>query len=244
MLERLQYLKISPRRILDAGSGPARDARALMAAFGKVEFIALDHSLAMLRAGRARFFEKKKFVCGELARLPLAAQSIDFVWSNMALHWAEPLATLREFQRVLAPEGLLMFSTLGPDSLRELRVAAGPERVHEFLDMHDIGDMLVHAGFADPVMDMEYVTLTYDAPRALLAELKAIGATNRTRGRPHGLMGRNRFARVLARLERARKDGRIPATFEVVYGHAWKGEPRTTAEGHPIVRLQRPGRPR
>jgi malonyl-CoA O-methyltransferase len=109
--------------------------------------------------------------------------------------------------------------------------------------MHDIGDMLLHAGFADPVMDMEYVTLTYESPRALLAELKAIGATNRTRGRPRGLMGRGRFARVSRALDKTRVDGRIPATFEVVYGHAWKGEPRQTPEGHAIVRMPRKDRP-
>ena len=231
MLERLQYLKISPRRILDAGSGPARDARALMAAFGKVEFIALDHSLAMLRAGRARFFEKKKFVCGELARLPLAAQSIDFVWSNMALHWAEPLATLREFQRVLAPEGLLMFSTLGPDSLRELRVAAGPERVHEFLDMHDIGDMLVAAGFSAPVMDMEMLTINYERADSLLADLRASGQTNARNDRPRGLRGRSYAQALRAGLARQ-------ASFEIVYGHAWKGAPpRKLADGRDVVRF-------
>jgi len=137
----------------------------------------------------------------------------------------------------------LSFTTFGPDTLRELRGAFagidGRTHTNRFVDMHDIGDMLVHAGFADPVMDMEYVTLTYDSSRALLGDLKAIGATNRTRGRPIGLMGRSRFARVLARLEALRHDGRIPATFEVVYGHAWKGEPRTSAEGHAIVKFQR-----
>jgi malonyl-CoA O-methyltransferase len=108
--------------------------------------------------------------------------------------------------------------------------------------MHDIGDLLVQAGFADPVMDMEILTMTFASPQALLADLKAIGATNRTRGRPRGLMGRARFARATRALEASRRDGRIPATFEVVYGHAWKGEPRRTAEGHAIVRLTRPAR--
>ena len=145
---------------------------------------------------------------------------------------------------MLRAGGLVTFSTFGPDTLRELRAAfAGVDRhshVSRFVDMHDIGDMLVAAGFADPVMDMEHVTLTFESPAALLSELKAIGATNRTRGRPRGLTGRARFARVTAALEKLRDNGRIPATFEVVYGHAWKGEPRTTPEGHAIVRIARP----
>jgi malonyl-CoA O-methyltransferase len=113
---------------------------------------------------------------------------------------------------------------------------------NRFIDMHDIGDMLVHAGFADPVMDMEQITLTYADPDALVRELKHLGATNATRGRPRGLMGRGRWQRMLAALDARRRDGRVPATFEVVYGHAWKGTPSRTADGHPIVKVQRPGR--
>jgi malonyl-CoA O-methyltransferase len=105
--------------------------------------------------------------------------------------------------------------------------------------MHDLGDMLVHAGFADPVMDMEHITVTYAEPQSLLRELKHLGASNATRGRSHGLMGRARWQKMLRALEAMRQDGRIPATFEVVYGHAWKGEPKRTAEGHPIVKVSR-----
>lgn len=230
MLERLPYLKLAPRRILDAGSGPAREARALMAAYAKAEFIALDHSAAMLRSGRSRLFERKKFVCAELARLPLAPGSIDFVWSNMALHWAEPLGALREFQRVLAADGLLMFSTLGPDSLRELRSAAGPASVHEFIDMHDLGDMLVAAGFSAPVMDMEMLTINY-ARADLLADLRASGQTNARSDRPRGLRGRRFLEALRARLGRS-------ASFEIVYGHAWKGAPQgKLADGRDVVRF-------
>jgi len=142
---------------------------------------------------------------------------------------------------VLEPGGLLMFSTFGPDTLKELRRAYegtdGRTHVNRFVDMHDIGDMLVQTRYADPVMDMEQLTLTYAEPQALLAELKAAGAANATRGRPRGLMGRARWQRMLAALERTRRDGRVPATFEIIYGHAWKGEPRHTAEGHPVVKL-------
>ena len=136
-----------------------------------------------------------------------------------------------------------MFTTFGPDTLKELRAAFaradGHTHVNRFIDMHDIGDMLVHAGFADPVMDMETMTLTYATPKAMMLDLKAIGATNATRGRPRGLTGRHRIERVYAQLARLARDGRLPATYEVVYGHAWKGEPKTTPEGLPIVKLER-----
>jgi SAM-dependent methyltransferase len=144
-----------------------------------------------------------------------------------------------EFHRVLEPGGLVMFSTFGPDTLKELRAAYasadGRTHVHRFIDMHDLGDMLVNAGFADPVMDMEYVTLTYAAVRDLMRDLKAIGARNAARGRPAGLTGKALLAAVERHYESERRDGRLPATFEVVYGHAWKPQPRVTAEGKPII---------
>lgn len=232
MLERLQYVKIAPRRILDAGSGPAREARALLARYRKAEFIALDFSPAMLRSGRARFFERKKFVCADLSRLPLAAGSVDFVWSNMALHWAEPLEALREFHRVLAIGGLVMFSSLGPDSLKELRAAAGATRVHEFIDMHDLGDMLVAAGFSAPVLDMEMLTITYGSGEALIDDLRRSGQTSARRDRSRGLAGRTLLRRARAALGRQ-------ASFEVVYGHAWKEAPRKLADGRDIVHFPR-----
>ena len=139
-----------------------------------------------------------------------------------------------------------MFTTFGPDTLKELRdaFASADSATHtsQFIDMHDIGDMLVHAGFADPVMDMEMVTLTYADATTMMRELKAIGAHNATAGRPRGMMGRERWRRMLAALEAFRRDGRLPATFEVVYGHAWKPEPRVAADGRAIVRFERPGR--
>jgi malonyl-CoA O-methyltransferase len=148
-----------------------------------------------------------------------------------------------EARRVLKVGALYTFSTFGPDTLKELAGAFaradGHTHVNRFLDMHDVGDLLVAAGFADPVMDMEKITLTYGSGRDLMRDLKAIGATNATRGRPRALTGKARFARVLRALERQAVEGRIAATFEVVYGHAWKGEPRTSAEGLPVVRVQR-----
>jgi len=225
MLERLDYMKLAPRRILDAASGPPRPA--LGKRYPQAQVIALDFSAAMLRAGSRRWFGKNPFrVCGELERLPLAPEAIDFTWCNMALHWlSDPLPALREFARVLAPEGLLMFSTLGPDTLKELRVAAGATRVHAFTDMHDLGDMLVASGFSAPVMDMEMIEIEYAGEKNLLADLHASGQTSARDDRTRGLSAR-RFGEAL-RAKLAPK-----ATFEVVYGHAWNArkiepEPKT-----------------
>ena len=229
MLERLDYVKIAPQRILDAGSGPARDAQALLARYPKAGMIALDFAVEMLRESPARFGllrrNPAKYVCGDLARLPLAGASVDFIWSNMAVHWAsDPVAVFREFSRVLAPAGLVMFSTLGPDTLKELR-AAGARRVHPFIDMHDLGDMLVGAGFTAPVMDMEmlHVQLLEHAvaargPARLGPDLRK----NRSPERP-------RDKDFAAGLKRALGE-RPSATFEVVYGHAWKAAAREDAK--------------
>lgn len=215
MLERLDYMKLAPRRILDAASGPPE--RALGKRYPQAQVIALDFSLGMLRAAKRRFFGKNPIlVCAEVERLPIAPDSIDFTWCNMALHWLpDPLPALREFARVLSAEGLLMFSTLGPDTLKELRAAAGATRVHTFTDMHDLGDMLVASGFSAPVMDMEMIEIEYTKEKNLLADLRASGQTSARTDRPRGLSGR-RFR------ERLRSGLAPKATFEVVYGHAWK----------------------
>jgi len=265
MAQRLDYVRISPATILDAGCGTGEAAGELAARYPGATILGVDIALPMVDAACRRIRAQQsllqrllapltpgraaapRFACADLNALPLPAASVDLVWSNLALQWVNDLPrALAEFARALRVGGLLSFTTFGPDTLREVRDAfAGIDdatHTSRFVDMHDIGDLLVQAGFADPVMDMEILTMTFASPQALLADLKAIGATNRTRGRPRGLMGRARFARATRALEASRRDGRIPATFEVVYGHAWKGEPRRTAEGHAIVRLTRPAR--
>jgi len=182
-------------------------------------------------------------VCGDIEQLPLRSAAVGMVWSNLALQWVnDPPRAFAEFRRVLAPGGLLMFSTFGPDTLKELRAAyAGADRythVNRFVDMHDLGDMLVHAGFAAPVMDMEYMTLTYPEVRALMHDLKAIGAHNVTAGRRRGMTARATLAQVERNYEVSRRDGRLPATFEVVYGHAWAPLPRSTADGKTIIPIK------
>jgi malonyl-CoA O-methyltransferase len=219
MLERLDYVKLAPRRILDAACGPAREAGALKKRYRRAEIIALDFSLPLLPRKQVWRWTPHA-VCADFTRLPLADATVELVWSNMALHWApEPLAAFREFARVLAPEGLLMFSTLGPDTLKELRAAAGEARVHAFVDMHDLGDMLVACGFSAPVMDMETLAVEYRDGAQLLADLRASGQTNARADRARGLAGRGFGARLRAALGRK-------ATFEIVYGHAWKAAPR------------------
>ena len=163
------------------------------------------------------------------------------MWSNFALAASDdPAAVLREWQRVLEPEGLVMFSTLGPDTLKDLRAAFGSDaspHVHPFVDMHDIGDMLVTAGFADPVIDMELMTLTYPTLEGLLADLRRSGATNALATRRRGLTGRALWERARSAYAGPARGGRLPATFEVVYGHAWKPQPRATVDGRRIIRF-------
>jgi malonyl-CoA O-methyltransferase len=249
MLERLDYIKLKPARILDAGSGTGWGTRQLATRYPGAQMIALDIAIGMLQNAQSRASWWQKLfgtataapVCGDVEALPLADQSLEMVWSNLALQWCNDLpATLNELHRVLKADGLLMFSTLGPDTLKELRQAFngvdGHNHLNRFADMHDVGDMLLHSGFADPVMDMEYLTLTYDDVRGVLHDLKAIGAHNTTAGRGQGLMGRNAWARVVENYERLRRDGKLPATYEVVYGHAWKPQPRTTRDGATIIK--------
>jgi malonyl-CoA O-methyltransferase len=253
MLERLDYVKLAPAAVLDAGSGTGNAFAGLQRRFPRARLVALDLAPAMLKRGRDRvplwrslLGARPAAVCGDIERLPFAEGGFGLVWSSLALQWMNDLPhAFRELHRVLASGGLLMFSTFGPDTLKELRQAYagtdGRTHVNRFIDMHDIGDMLVHAGFADPVMDMEAFTLTYPEVRALMRDLKAIGAHNVTLGRPAGLAGKAQLAAVARRYEALRRDGSLPATFEVVYGHAWKPRPRLGPAGRPVIEIRAVG---
>lgn len=253
MLARLDYIKLEPATILDAGSGTGNAVAGLLARYSRARVIALDLALAMARRARARrsrwrgLFElsgpRLAAVCGDIEQLPLAPACAGMVWSNLAIQWSnEPQRAFAEIYRVLVPGGLLLFSSFGPDTLKELRAAFESvdrhTHVHRFTDMHDAGDMLVACGFADPVMDMEVVTLTYADVRELMRDLKAIGAHNVTRGRPAALAGKSLLAKVAQNYEPARREGRLPATFEVIYGHAWKPAPRVGPTGRPIIDIK------
>ena len=253
MLARLDYIKLAPQVILDAGSGTGNAVDGLLSRWPHARLVALDLALSMAQHARARRpwwralpglgGRRLAAVCGDIERLPLASGGVGMVWSNLALQWInEPQRAFAEMHRVLAPGGLVLFSSFGPDTLKELRAAFGSDdrhtHVHRFIDMHDVGDLLVAGGFADPVMDMEVVTLTYAGVRELMRDLKAIGAHNLTRGRPAGLGGRSLLERVARNYEAFRRDGKLPATFEVIYGHAWKPQLRLTADGKPIIPLK------
>ena len=248
MLERLDYIKLQPARILDAGGGTGWGARQLAQRYPAAQLIALDIAIGMLQIARGHSSWWRKLfsgaqqlqVCGDIEALPLASNSVEMVWSNLAVQWCNDLpATFAGLHRVLKTEGLLMFSTFGPDTLKELRQAFSGVDSHNhlnrFADMHDIGDMLMDAGFAEPVMDMECLMLTYDDVRGVLYDLKRIGAHNATAGRGQGLMGKNAWTRLVENYERLRRDGKLPATYEVVYGHAWKPQPRVTQDGAAII---------
>ncbi|MDP2880579.1 MAG: methyltransferase domain-containing protein [Azonexus sp.] len=254
MQERLDFVKVDPKRILDLGCSRGGSFPGLSARYPEAELIGLDVAPAMLSAGRAPRAGWQRWLgigknaeplrlAADAAHLPLKSRSTAIVWSNLLLHWLDdPIPALAEAHRVLEVGGLLMFSTLGPDTLKELRAAFSDGYAHtqRFADMHDLGDMLVGCGFADPVMDMEVITLTYDDLDAMFAELRAAGSSCAMKARRHGMTGRKSWESGKAAYEAMRKDGRLPATFEVIYGHAWKAEPKKTQDGRAIVRFDLP----
>ncbi|EUC16746.1 malonyl-CoA O-methyltransferase [Burkholderia sp. YR290] len=275
MSERLDYIKVNPAQVLDAGCGAGDDLPALRERFPEAPVFGTDLSRAMLaRAvqhdatdtswrrflpaslGKALGSRGPRFAQADFSALPFAAGAFEFIWSNLALHWhSRPDLVFPEWQRVLKVNGLLMFSTLGPDTLKELRGAyAEIEAAHgvnthkhviDFVDMHDLGDMLVESGFEIPVMDQETLTITYKSPESLLADVRRWGAYPFRREASPGVASRRMQKALLAALEaRRRADGTIPLTFEVIYGHAWKAVPRMTPEGHGIVRIEDIGRGR
>jgi malonyl-CoA O-methyltransferase len=265
MFERLELIKLAPQRVLDAGCGEGADLPVLQQRFQDAQVLGLDGAPAMLALARAsqqqasssmgRLFSRllgksgaqtaagaPDLLCADFARLPLASASLNLVWSNLALHWhPNPDQVFAEWKRVLVTDGLLMFSCFGPNTFDQLRRAHDARldlpQVLPFVDMHDMGDMLVQAGFATPVMDMEMLTLTYETPQALLADVRALGGNPLTTRRP-GLSPRAAQGQVFEALEASRnREGRLELSVELVYGHAFKPRPRTTASGEAIVRF-------
>jgi malonyl-CoA O-methyltransferase len=262
MLGRLQYIKAKPSRLLDAGCGAGASLPMLRERYPEAAYIGLDNCAPLLaRAqkthgprGLSAWLGKIKrdaaaptFVQADLAATEQAPESLDMIWSNMALHWhPEPHAVLAEWRRILKVDGLVMFSCLGPGTLRELRdalaVADCRTATPSFVDMHDFGDLLVERGFADPVMDQETLTLTYRDPQRLLADVHALGG-NPARDRRAGLVGRAWRDRLMQALEAQRNaDGLIPLTIEVAYGHAWRAAARRAPAGETYLSVSSIGR--
>ncbi len=245
LLARLDLTVLTPRVVVDAGAGTGHGTAALKRRYPKALVVALDSSPAMLHAAARRQSWLRPFsrLCADAERLPFADASVDLILSNLLVQWCDLDAILAEFRRVMAPQGLLSLTTLGPDTLRELRAAwrqidAEPH-VNRFFDMHDIGDALVRAGFAAPVLDVEHYTLTYSDVRRIAADLKATGSGNAMVGRARGLTGLQKFAALQAAYEPFRRDGRLPASYEVVFAHAWTpaGAPRRVGDDGSTVSL-------
>ncbi|MEN9879445.1 MAG: malonyl-[acyl-carrier protein] O-methyltransferase [Pseudomonadota bacterium] len=262
MDERLAMVRITPARILDAGCALGADRLSLQKRYPDAAWIGVDQSGLMLTQGQlteqaAWGFMRRLFhggrraqsarIAANMGQLPIAGQSIDLIWSNAAVHWLNQLPeAFKEFNRVLSVGGLLMFSTFGPDTLKQLRHAMGLvgrlSRIHDFTDMHDVGDMLVHAGFSDPVMDMETLTLTYADPWQALRELQRAGSVSANSMSPCGLTTKQFWHQVFAHWQKDAQ-GRYPLTFELVQGHAWKMAPRQHEDGRAVVNfMPRPGR--
>jgi malonyl-CoA O-methyltransferase len=228
LLERLDFFKFEPEVVVDLGAGTGRVTGELKRLYKRATVIALDIAPGMLRESRKHFglFRRFERLCADVRRLPFADASVDVAVSNLMLQWCDDLdVAFAEIRRVLKPDGFFSFTTFGPDTLRELRAAWSIvddyTHINTFIDMHDVGDALGRAALTEPVLDVERVTLTYSDVLALMRDLKVIGAHNVTAGRSRGLTGRAKLRKMEAAYESLRQEGRIPATYEVVYGAAW-----------------------
>ncbi len=248
LLERLSLVTLSPQRILDLGTGTGRNLMQLAARYPEAELLAIDIAPEMLQQAKQTFRTAMGFkrwlpnqrrpmlLAGDAESLPLADNSVDLVFANLALQWCDLLASFTEIERVLRPDGLLMFTTLGPDTLLELREAWASvddyPHVNVFYDMHDVGEAMMNARLAEPVLDMDRYVLTYDSAMALMKDLKVLGARNVNQGRRRGLTGRQALKLVADYYEQFRDDGVLPASYEVIFGHAWAGtlNPQTRAQ--------------
>lgn len=259
MFERLKLIRLVPQMLLDAGCGEGARSAMLRERYQNAHMISLDHNPRLLEAmrrnqpaGLRRWFSQirgragQEIVCADLADTGLDAESLDLVWSNLALHWhPDPLAVTREWSRIVKPEGVVFFSCFGPATFIELRQAIQTADLRTagmpFVDMHDLGDMLIENGFADPVMDQETLTLTYQDPAALLRDARALGG-NACSERRASLAGRGWMQRLIDALEQQRsQSGQLKLTVEVSYGHAWRRAVRKQG-GETRISLQSIGR--
>ena len=253
MFERLDYIKHEPQVILDLHCALGATSAALAKRFPNALVIQCDPAIELLRSHSPEKSLQKKLLswfskssarlCAEAAALPIKTKSVDLVWSNIFPLSFDAPEIIREAKRALKPGGLLMLSTLGPDTLKELRAAFSQvdslPHIQPQVDMHDLGDMLAHEGFQTPVVDMEMVTLTYPDVKTIAHDLRAAGATNLEPTRRETLTGKSRWAAVERAYEAKRHEGRLPVTFEIIYLHAWRGVERIAADGRQIIQFDK-----
>ena len=253
LAERWPLVKMQPQQIMDLGAGTGFLTQHLRQHYPQAQSVAVDLSETMLQQCRSKLIAKPlwwqklnpfvkpdtvAFVNADAYQLPFADNSMDMLVSSLMLQWCDDLPkVLAECRRVLKPNGVLFIASLGPDTLKEIRLAwqavddEQAEHTLNFADLHDLGDALGRVGFSDPVCDVEHITLTYADAMAALKDLKAIGATNASGQRQKGLMGKDKWRAFLAAYQQqAMSDGRIPATFEIVYAHAFIAEAKQSLE--------------
>jgi len=240
LLERLDLVKIKPQRIVDLGVGTGRNLSLLAQRYPNAQLIAVDIATEMLQHARHSHRQqqglkrwlpttnKPLYIAGDAEKLPLADNSVDLIFANLALQWCDPRISFAEIQRVLSADGLVMFTTLGPDTLHELRKSWAEvddyPHVNMFYDMHDVGEAMTAAGLSGMVLDTDRYVLTYDEAMALMKDLKILGAHNVNRDRRRGLTGKHALGKVKQAYESFRQNGVLPATYEVIFGHAWAGQ--------------------
>lgn len=234
LLSRLDYMRCNPQVILDAGCGLGNLSEKLLECYPKAQIVALDFSENMMKIGKENHVAPSiNRVIGNMLNLPLQSESVDMIFANQSIQDVEDLTGLfLAFHRVLKPEGVLLFSTLGPDTLKELKAAWSSVdtygHIREWKDLHVLGDALMSQQFIQPVMDREEIVVHYKSPATLLKDLKDQGSYNVHPLRRKGLMGVDARDYLFYQLEQQKKDEKIALTYEVVYGQAWRGENRST----------------
>ncbi len=233
LLARLQPLVVQASTVVDLGSATCSTSQALSKRFGRAHVVSVDLAHAMLRRGRKHraWFSKSSFVQATATALPFNAQSIDVIFANLLLPWIDDQTQVfAEIARVLRKGGVFAFATLGPDSLLEIRRAWSQvddnAHVNHFSDMHDLGDGLVNAGLADPVLDVDRLSVSYDSTEKLFADLTAMGGRNALRERNRSLVGKQRFRQMSNELRKSSTDGKITLDLELVFGHCWGAGPK------------------
>ncbi len=228
MLERLDYMLIEPQVILDAGAGTGYCTLDVAQRYPDAQVIALDIASTMLQQTRCKAEDNNNisYIASDVEKMALADNSVDLIVSSLTVQWCNDyLKAFAEFKRVLKPGGCLLFTSFGPDALKELRhcwyKVDNDQHVNSFIDMHHVGDALLQADFKDPVMDTETITVTYKDVYQIMRDLKTIGAHNVLNGRRHSLTGKKRLQAMVAEYETFRHEGVLPMTYEIVYGHGW-----------------------